>query len=187
MLKSGISKKHSQIHCRCFIMKSFTRLQSELMHTWPPKTRSIFNLVVFNLIWCFLTCSRLKFTSSWNTKVMIFNINILKVTSWTTFSHHRCWREFSRSPLLMFVPIAPIICLTLVRLTECSSHQYSEHQLCCLGSGCHQPVSSILPEKLFGLQKILTRRICVFCSRPRFSGRLVKVCHPNLFVCMIQL
>ena len=136
MLKSGISKKHSQIHCRCFIMKSFTRLQSELMHTRPPKTRSIFNLVVFNLIWCFLTCSRLKFTSSWNTKVMIFNINILKVTSWTTFSHHRCWREFSRSPLLMFVPIAPIICLTLDRLTECSSHQYSEHQLRCLGPGC---------------------------------------------------
>ena len=124
MLKSGISKKHSQIHCRCFIMKIFTRLQSELMHIWPPKTWSIFNLVVFNLIWCFLTCSRLKFTSSWNTQVMIFNMNILKVTSWTTFSHREL---FSRSPLLMFVPIALIICLTFVRETECSSHQYSSH------------------------------------------------------------
>ena len=98
--------------------------KSEWMHSvWPPKTWSIFNLVVFNLIWRFLTCSRLKFTSSWNTKVMIFNINILKVTSWTTFSH-RCWREFSRSPLLIFVPIALIICLTFLRETECSSHQY---------------------------------------------------------------
>ena len=94
------------------------------MHIWPPKTWSIFNLVVFNLIWCFLTCSRLKFTSSWNTQVMIFNMNILKVTSWTTFSHREL---FSRSPLLMFVPIALIICLTFVRETECPSHQYSGH------------------------------------------------------------
>ena len=177
MLKSGISKKHSQIYCRCFIMKIFTRLQSELMHIWPPKTWSIFNLVVFNLIWCFLTCSRLKFTSSWNTQVMIFNMNILKVTSWTTFSH-RCWREF------FFPQSSSDVCShssnNLSDLCEGNrmlQPSIYQPQLRCLGPG------SILPEKLLRPKESSRQNM----TRSFISDQDGERMSAQVFVCMIQL
>ena len=77
----------------------------------------------------------------------------------------------------MFVPTAPIICLTLVRQTECSSHQYSTSCAVWALAASHQTVSSILPEKLFWATKNTDKDLCM-CSRPADYTNTAEVPQP---------